>query len=193
MDMKSMVSLYGAPESGSFGWDLAHYYGIPTFGMAGCSDAKVFDAQAAAEATLTLFENTLNGANLIHDIGYLDCAMTGSLELVYFSNEIIGWLRKYFSEMEINEETLALDLIHEIGPDGQFLEADHTYQHVRDDWRPELFDRLDYQRWASEGGTTLQERTTQKVKGIIENHRADPLPEDIVQRLNAVVAREVVP
>jgi trimethylamine--corrinoid protein Co-methyltransferase len=193
MDMRSMVSLYGSPESGSVGWDLAHHYDVPTFGMAGCSDAKIFDAQAAAEATLTLFENTLNGANLIHDIGYLDCAMTGSLELVHFCDEIISWLRKHFTKLEISEETLALDLIHEIGPDGHFLESDHTLKHVREDWKPTLLDRLDFHRWAEEGSTTLQERANKKVKQIIESHRAEPLPDDIVKKLDAIVLQEITP
>ena len=184
MDMSSMVSIYGSPDNGPYGWDLAHYYEIPTFGAAGCSDAKIFDAQAAAEASLTLFENTISGVNLIHDVGYLDCAMTGSLELVYFNNEIIGWLRKYLRNLEINEDTLALDLIHEIGPDGNFLETEHTYKHVREDWRPTLLDRLDYPRWADQGSKTVQERAKDKVKEIIKNHRAAPLPEDVVQKLN---------
>ena len=188
MDMASMVSLYGAPECGSYGWDLAHHYGIPTFGIAGCSDAKIFDTQAAAEATLTLFENKLNGVNLIHDVGYLDCAMTGSLALVHLCDEIIDWLRKYFSKISINEDTLALDLIHEIGPDGHFLESDHTFKHVREDWQPSLIDRLDYHRWAEEGSTTLEERANAKVKEIIENHRAEPLPEDVIQKLNSEVS-----
>ena len=190
MDMSSMVSIYGSPDNGPYGWDLAHFYQIPTFGAAGCSDAKVFDAQAAAEASLTLFENTISGVNLIHDVGYLDCAMTGSLEFVYFNNEIIGWLRQYLRKLEINEETLALDLIHEIGPDGNFLEAEHTYKHVREDWRPSLLDRLDYHRWADQGGRTVQERAKEKVKEIIQNHRADPLPESIVQKLNDFAIQE---
>ena len=190
VDMRSMVSLYSAPEGGSFGWDLAHYYGIPNFGTAGCSDAKIFDAQAAAESALTLFDNILNGANLIHDIGYLDCAMTGSLEFVYFNNELIGWLKQYLRKLEINEETLVLDLIHETGPDGSFIEADHTYRHVREDWRPDIFDRLDYSRWADRGGKTVQERANEKVKEIIENHRAEPLPADIVQKLNDFATQE---
>ncbi|MBS1252108.1 MAG: Glycine betaine methyltransferase [Anaerolineales bacterium] len=185
LDMRSMVSLYGAPDGGPFGWDLAHYYGVPTFGAAGCSDAKVFDAQAAAEAAMTLFENAVNGANLIHDIGYLDCAMTGSLELVLFSNEIIGWLRHYLRRLEISEETLALDLIHEIGPDGHFLETEHTYRHVREDWRPTLMDRLDHHRWAANGSTTLQQRANERVREIIENHRAEPLPEDVVKSISS--------
>ena len=189
MDMRSMVSLYAAPDGGPFGWDLAHYYGLPTFGAAGASDAKVFDAQAAAEAALTLFDNLLNGANLIHDVGYLDSATTGSLELVTFCDEIIGWLRRYFCKLEISEETLALDLIHEIGPDGHFADARHTVRHVREDWVPTLLDRLDYRRWAAEGATTLHQRANQKVKESIENHRAEPLPPYVVESINDIVKR----
>ena len=189
IDMRSMVSMYAAPDGGPFAWDLARHYGIPTFGIAGCSDAKVFDAQAAAEASLTLFANALNGANLIHDVGYLDCATTGSLELVTFCNEIIGWLRRYLRTLEISEETLALDLIHETGPDGHFLEAEHTLRHVRDDWRPSIIDRLPYFRWAADGATTLQERANQQAREIIEDHRAEPLPDKVVEVLDVIVNR----
>jgi trimethylamine--corrinoid protein Co-methyltransferase len=188
LDMRSMVSLYAAPDSGPFGWDLAHHYRIPTFGEAGCSDAKVFDAQAAAEAALTLFDNALNVVNLVHDVGYLDCAMTGSLELVALSDEIVGWLRRYLRKLEISEETLALDLIHEIGPDGHFVETKHTLRHVREDWIPTLMDRYNYQRWAANGATTLQQRANQKVRDILESHRAEPLPRDVAAAVEAIVA-----
>jgi trimethylamine--corrinoid protein Co-methyltransferase len=188
MDLRTLVSLYAAPDGGPFGWDLAHYYGIPTFGMAGASDSKVFDAQAAAEAALTLFDNALNGANLIHDVGYLDCAMTGSLEFVAFCDELIGWLRRYLRRLEISEETLALDLIHDIGPDGHFMETRHTLRHVREDWCPTLFDRLDCYRWAVQGATTLQQRANRKVRTILEHHRAPPLPPSVVQAIEGVVS-----
>jgi len=61
LDMRTMVSLYTAPDNGPYGWDLARHYRIPTF-TAACTDAKIFDAQAAGETALTLFEKTLNGA-----------------------------------------------------------------------------------------------------------------------------------
>ena len=187
MDMRTMVGAYTAPDGGPFGWDLAHHNGIPIFGTAGCSDAKVFDAQAAAEAALTLFANAVGGANLIHDVGYLDCAMTGSLELVVLCDEIIGWLRRYLRKLEISEETLALDLIHEVGPDGHFVEAKHTLRHVREDWLPTVSDRCAYHRWAAEGETTLQQRANQKVRQIIESHRAEPLSEDVVETIQAII------
>jgi trimethylamine--corrinoid protein Co-methyltransferase len=188
-----MITTYGSPDNGPYGWDLAHHYEIPTFGAAGCSDSKMFDAQAAAEAALTLFENTISGVNLIHDVGYLDSAMTGSLEFLYFNNELIGWLRQYLRKLEINEETLALDLIHEIGPDGNFLEAEHTYKHVREEWRPALLDRLDFHRWADQGSRNVKDRANEKVKEIIANHRADPLPEDVVKKLNEFATQENPP
>jgi trimethylamine--corrinoid protein Co-methyltransferase len=189
IDMRAMVGSYAAPDGGSFGWDLAHHYGIPIFGTAGCSDAKVFDAQAAAEAATSLFTNAIGGANLIHDVGYLDCAMTGSLELVLFCDEIIGRLRRYLRRLDISEETLALDLIHKVGPDDHFLETRHTLRHVREDWLPTVSDRFAYHRWAAEGATTLQQRANHKVRDIIKNHRAELLAEDVVQALRSIVLR----
>jgi trimethylamine--corrinoid protein Co-methyltransferase len=188
VDMRSMVTVYSAPDGGPFCWDLAHHYGIPTFGIGGCSDAKVFDAQAASEAALTLFDNALNGVNLVHDVGYLDCATTGSLEFLLFCDELIGWLRRYLRKLEISEDSLALDLIHEIGPDGNFVESRHTLQHVRDDWVPRIMDRNNYLRWQSEGGTTLQQRANREVREILADHRAERLPVGIVQQLEDIVS-----
>lgn len=189
MDMRSMVSLYAAPDGGPFGADLAHYYGIPTFGVAGCSDAKILDTQAAAEAALTLFDNALGGVNLVHDVGYLDCAMTGSLEFLAINDELIGWLRRYLRKLEISEETLALDLIHQIGPDGGFIETQHTLRHVREDWVPSLMDRSNYERWAGNGATTLQERAKHKVHEILGSHKAPPLPDHVLRAIDEVICR----
>jgi trimethylamine--corrinoid protein Co-methyltransferase len=188
LDMSVMVDVYAAPEADRpAGWDLAHYYGAPVFGTAGCSDAKIFDAQAAAEAALSILLHTISGANLVHDVGYLDCAMTGSLELVAFCDEIIEWVRRYTRRIEINEETLALDLIDQIGPDGTFLDTEHTLKYVREEWRPKLIDRRSYQRWAERGATTLQQRANQKVWGILETHRSESYPDDVVAAVKAVV------
>jgi trimethylamine--corrinoid protein Co-methyltransferase len=187
MDLRTMVNIYNVPDAGAMGWQLAHYYRLPIFGTAGCSDAKVFDAQAAADAALTLFANALAGANLIHDVGYLDCAMTGSLELVAFCDEVIGWLKRYLRTPEINEETLALDTIIETGTDGSFLETKHTLRHMREDWRPSLFDRLDFPRWEAAGATTLQQRANKKVREIVASHSPAPLSPGVVREIESAV------
>jgi trimethylamine--corrinoid protein Co-methyltransferase len=168
---------------------MAHHYGLPTFGTAGCSDAKVFDAQAAAEATLSLLTNTLGGANLVHDIGYLDFAMTGSLELVAFCDEVIGWIKSYLRPLEITEETLALDLIEALGPDGNFLDTQHSARHCREGWTPTLMDRQNFERWVESGSATFHERANVKVRKIIATHRAEPLAKNVQQALQAVVER----
>jgi trimethylamine--corrinoid protein Co-methyltransferase len=187
MDMRSMRDLYVAPDKASFGCQLAHNYQLPILGSGGCSDSKVFDTQAAAEAALTLFASITGGADLIHCIGYLDSAMTGSLELMVLCDEIIGWLKRYLREIEVSEETLALELIHKIGPDRDFLQTEHTLKHFREDWFPTVFSRTSYEQWAEEGMITLEQRLNEKVRDILENHHADPLPDDINRTIAGLV------
>jgi trimethylamine--corrinoid protein Co-methyltransferase len=188
-DMRTMVGLY-APPDGPEGFDIGHYHGLPMFGTGGCSDSKVFDAQAASEAALTLYTSAAGGANLIHDVGYLDSAMTGSLGLVVLCDEIINWVKSYLQLMDINQETLALDLIEEVGSDGHFLSTDHTLRHVRDDWQPTLFDRCDYDRWHGDGAARLKERALEKARRIIDERRAPPLPAAVREQLAAIVERK---
>jgi trimethylamine--corrinoid protein Co-methyltransferase len=188
LDMNAMIDVYASPDiDRPAGWDLAHHYNLPIFGTAGCSNAKVFDAQAAAEASLSILLHAVSGANLVHDVGYLDCAMIGSLELVAFCDEIIEWVRRYTRKVEINEETLALDLIDQVGPDGTFLDTEHTLKYVREEWRPKLMDRHSYQRWVERGATTLQQRANQKVQQILATHQPDPFPDDVVSAVKAIV------
>lgn len=188
MDLRTMVSIYGSPDAAGMGWALAHSFGLPIFGTAGCSDSKVFDAQAAADAALTLFANAIAGANLIHDIGYLDAAMTGSLELVAYCDDVIGWLKRYLRPPVVDEESLALDVIAAVGPDGGFLDQDHTIRHMREDWRPALFDRFDFPRWEAAGATTLQQRANKKVRELLARSAPAPLPPNVVREIEGVIA-----
>lgn len=186
MDLRSMLDLYVAPDDGLMGWDLARSQGLPIFGTAGCSESKIFDGQAASEAALSLFTNTINGANLIHDIGYLDCAMTYSYEMLMLCEEIIGWLKKFLQPPVINEETLALDVIHEIGPDDNFLKAKHTFKHVREDWQPLLFDHDHFHKWDQKGRLTFENKAKAKVSNIIHSHQGSNLPEGILKKIEII-------
>ena len=103
--------------------------------------------------------------------------------------KIIEWIKRYWQPFEINEETLALDLIHATGPDGHFLADSHTLKHCRELWTPSLLDRLDFETWSAKGSLTLQERAKQKVLDIIDSHRAEPLPPEVQARLEDIVAR----
>ncbi len=137
----------------------------------------MFDAQAAAEAALSLFAAVASGANLVQNVGYLDSALTGSLELMVLCDEIVGWLRRYLRDIEVSEESLCLEMIREAGPDGDYLAAEDTVRRLGEEWQPALFDRSSYETWAEDGKTTLEQRANRKVRRLIAEHRSPPLPE----------------
>jgi trimethylamine---corrinoid protein Co-methyltransferase len=185
MDMRFMRDLFVSPDKGPCGGDMAHRYRVPVFASGGCSDAKTFDAQAAAEAALSLFAGVVSGANMIQNLGYLDSAMTGSLELMVLCDEMVGWLKQYLRDIEVSEETLALDTIRQVGPDGDFLGTEHTVRHMRDDWVPGLFDRGTRESWVAAGSATLEERANKRVLAALEGHRAPALPAAVRTALDA--------
>jgi trimethylamine--corrinoid protein Co-methyltransferase len=159
------------------------------FGLGGCTDAKIVDQQAAAEAALTMMAETLGGASLIHDLAYMESGLCGSLAQLVICNEMVGWIEKMMTPFEINDETLALDLIDEVGPDGSFLDSDHTMKHFRDRFYPQVFERGNYDQWMENGGLSLRERAAKVVDTILEEHQPEPLPEDIQKKLKAIVQR----
>jgi trimethylamine--corrinoid protein Co-methyltransferase len=189
LDMRTMVSPYCQPEPKKLAFAMAHYYDLPMFGIGGCSDAKLVDQQAAAEAALTLMSETLGGATLIHDIGYLESGLCGSLAHVVICEEMVSWIKKMSAPVEIDTETLAVDLIDAIGPDGQFLEAEHTFIHFRERWYPQLFDRRSYDQWVEVGGYSLAERASQRVDYLLNEHEYDPLPDELIAELQKIPNR----
>jgi trimethylamine--corrinoid protein Co-methyltransferase len=189
LDMRTMVQPYAGPDRRGVAEALAHYYGLPMFSLGGASDAKLVDQQAAAEAALTLMVDALAGGNIIHDMGYLESGLTGSLVQLAICNEIVGWIKHFQREVEITDETLALDLIHEQGPDGQYLDTDHTFRHYRDRFYPPLFERHNYDDWLGRGGKTLAERAADQLDEILADHAVEPLPADVRQTVHAIVER----
>ncbi|GAH32243.1 unnamed protein product, partial [marine sediment metagenome] len=155
MDMRDAMMPYGAPELSlalSGFMDIAHYYGVPTWGTAGCSDSKLPDEQAAVEATFSCLFSMLSGANLVHDVGYLESGKTGALETIVMADEIIGYIKRIARGIEVNEETLAVDVIKEIGPGGNFLVHPHTLRNFRKElWEPDLSDRQTLSKWVEDG------------------------------------------
>jgi trimethylamine--corrinoid protein Co-methyltransferase len=185
--MRTTVGLHSAPEVRGFQEDLAHGYGLPSFGIGGTSASKCVDQQAALEAALTLMSSTLSGAHLIHDVGYLESGLTGSLPHLVICHEIIAWLKAYMKGLEINDETLALDVIDEVAPDGNFIDTQHTVKHLREDHYPELRNQKRFEDWFAEGAMSLLERSTMKVETILAAHKARELPEKVREMIQKIV------
>src|SRR4030043_5962 len=112
--------------------------------------------------------SSLNGGNLVHDVGYINNGLTTSYEQLVVSNEVISMVRRITGGFEINEETLALDLIHKVGPGGEYLTSEHTLKHFKENWSPQIFTRTPYERWATEGKKDLAARANEKAREILK-------------------------
>lgn len=194
MDMGAGTMSYGAPELSLLlaGYaDIARYYGLPTWGTAGCSDSKVPDIQAAMEATFSTLINKMAGLSLIHDPGFLENAMIGSLEMLLITNEAFGMAKRFVQGIEVNEETMATEVIHSVGPGGNYLSEDHTLKYFRDFWRPTLMDRQNYHAWKESGAKTMEQRIKEKIDDILENHMPTQLPDDVKTQIREIRERSV--
>lgn len=189
LDLRTMVDPYAGPDHRGVVPSLAHHYGLPMFSLAGGSDSKTVDQQAAAEASLTMLVDALAGGHLIHDSGYLESGLTGSLAQLAICDEIATWIRAAIAPVDMSDEALALDLIDQLGPDGSFLETDHTIAHYRERWYPSLIDHLAYSAWQARGATTLAERAAVRVDRILTDHRPAPLPDDVARRIAGILER----
>jgi trimethylamine--corrinoid protein Co-methyltransferase len=190
MDMSSMVLAYGAPElplmmAGLT--DLAHYAGLPLWQTGGCTDSKIFDAQAMIEGSMSAFFSALTGGDLCHDVGYTESAMTGSVFQLAAIDEAIGYSRRITRGIEVNDDTLAVDVIHDIGPNGHYLKHAHTRRYYKTEyWYPNLHDRRNYEEWAEMGKTTMKDRTIARVHDILATHQPSaikPETENVIQQV----------
>ncbi len=192
LDMKTMVGTYAAPEFMLHCMAMAelahHYYRLPVWGFSGCSDAKRPDAQAGIESALWILWTALSGANLVHDVGYVESGLTCSLELMVLCDETIGLVRRLLAGLEITPETLALDVIHRVGPGGSYLDTAHTARHFRQAWYPRVFDRRAYQGWLDAGQPGAVDNARRLAGELLTSHQPEPLVPHILEALRAVIA-----
>ncbi len=192
MDMSSAQICYGGPEfqlTKAAVAQLGRWYGLPTWGYAGCSDAKVVDEQAALEAMLSVLMACLSGANLVHDVGYLESGLTTALEMIVLTDELIALCEHIMHGIEVSDETLMLEELHRVGPGGHFLDSRETVRRFRDFWYPTLLDRSRRSQWLEAGATTLGQRVNARVKEIIAEHRAKPLDADKKRQVQKILAQ----
>lgn len=192
LDMRTTVAAYFSPEfmrhckaMAELGQRLYH---LPTWGFAGCSDAKLPGIQAGVESSLWILWTALSGANLVHDIGYLESGMTCSYEMIVICDEIIDFVRRLLGGIEMTPETLALDVLDEVGPGGDHLSTEHTLRHFKECWYPGLFDRFSYQSWTEAGQPDAVATARQRAIETIANHAPEPLPVTTLETLQGLVA-----
>ena len=194
MDMRNGSIVMGVPEVALLGvavTQLAQYYGIPLYSMAGISDSKIPDAQAAYEKSLQQVLVGLTGGNLIHNAaGMLDKMITGSLEQMVIDDEIIGMVKRIMRGIEINTDTLATDIIDKVGPGGNFLGEKHTRKYYQSEHDlSTLSDRLTREAWEKKGSKDVDQRAKEAVKQRLEIHKVEPLDLEIREMLEKIVTK----
>jgi len=185
-DMRTLVTSYCEPER-TITQAMSHFYGLPMFSIAGASESKTVDLQAAADAAMSLVVESLAGGNIIHDLGYLESGLTFSFIQLVLCDEIVSWIKGFMKEFEVSDETLALDVTAAMGPDGQYLGTKHTKKHYRERWYPDLFERTNYETWLKGEGKNLSERASEKIERILGEHEPEPLPPEVKAKLQEIV------
>jgi len=191
MDLRTGRPAYGGPEMSLYSAaisDVARHLGVPFMGTAGASEAKVLGLQAAIESTMQVVLSGLSGTTLVHDVGFLDCADIGSLEMLVMNDEIIAMTRRLMRGIEVSDDTLMLDLIDEVGPGGEFMSTKETARRCRAEiWNPTLTDREPWVTWEAAGAPTMMDRIKTRLREILDTHRPPPLPEGAAAKIEAIL------
>jgi len=132
----------------------------------------------------------LAGADVVGGAGGLACSMTASLVELVVDDELCKAMITSIRGVEVNDETLALDVVHNVGPGGHYLAQKHTMNHfMKEQFIPELIDRSGYDEWKKNGEKSLVDRAKEKVKKILEEHSVPPLDKDIQKELHNIIKR----
>ncbi|MFO7874230.1 MAG: trimethylamine methyltransferase family protein [Bacteroidales bacterium] len=190
LDMKKSTYSYGAPElslASAANTDIAKWMNLLMFSTGGCSDSKILDEQAAAEQMMNLFYSYLSGANLVHDVGYIDHGTNASLESLVLNEEMMSMVKQFGKGINTDDDHLALELIEKVGPSGEYVTTDHTFDHWKEWFLPKLQDRGDYETWKNNGSKTMLDRVKEQTNHLLETHKPEPLDENLEKELMEVV------
>ena len=194
MDMRVGRIAIGAIEMGLINVasaQIAHFYNLPCRGTAAATDSKLLDIQAGYEKATVLTMAALGGVNKIFYPGTIEGALTVSPESLVIDDEVIGALYRALEGIDVNQATLALDVINRVGPGGHFLAQRHTLQFLeREQFIPPLADRQTREKWQQAGSKGVADRAHERVQQILAEHQVVPLEARVEAELERIV-REV--
>ena len=181
--------LGGAVECGMMNaaiHQLAHHIKVPNYNSAGLADAKIPDVQTGWEKALTVLLATMGGSNFIHHAaGMLESMLTVAYEQYVIDDEIIGMCCKVLQGIEVSAEQLALEVIDEIGPGGNFIASDHTFAHMRTAYFTGngVTDRKIRDDWEQDGSRDAATRAREIARTILAQEEKSYIPADVAQAI----------
>jgi trimethylamine--corrinoid protein Co-methyltransferase len=155
-------------------------------------EAKVPDAEAAAEAMMNMLLNALAGMTMSQSLGTLSWGQYGSQEMVVICDELVHMIKRILKGITVNEDTLAVDVIREVGHGGSFLQHEHTVRHFREElFFPVLFRRQTIEQWAKSGGKMAHEVAHERVQEILASAGPVPLPPEVDAELERALNKAI--
>jgi trimethylamine--corrinoid protein Co-methyltransferase len=195
MDMVTAQCTYGSAEQHlgrSAVAQFGRFYDLPTFGLGGGVEAKLPDAEAASQATMGLFANALSGLTLTQCLGTLASGMYGSPEMLLICDEIVSMIKRFVEGISVTEETLAMEVMKEVGHTGDFLSHDHTAQWFRKElYFPVLFRRQSIDKWLAAGARPIVDVAHEQVESILAKASPVPLPDGADEALEKVLQEAI--
>ena len=191
LDMKTGGYAGGSPESAlinAAAAGIAHHYDLPAEVCGFCSESKVLGMQTAYEKLLTGLITAASGADLIIGLGLIEGSKTLVYEQMIIDGELSEMVLRGVRGIEVNYDTLALDLIKKVGPGGNFLAEKHTMQFLtREQWIPKLSDRRSRMSWEKLGSRDVRDTAKEKVREILASHEPQPLEEDVRGKIVSII------
>jgi trimethylamine--corrinoid protein Co-methyltransferase len=189
MDLRTGAYTGGGPEDHLFAAAtsvLADFYEVPLSMGAFATGAKEPDWQCALDNALAAFAASVNGADMLLGAGLLHGSRILAYEMLVMDAEIWSLVRHFCRGIQVDDTTLALDAIREVGPGGNFLAHRHTKTHMRDLWLPQILDRRPFSTWDREKDGARQ-WALDRARAILRDHRPEPLPEPLQRELKRII------
>ena len=193
LDPRTSQCLFGSPEQSLMAAvmsQLARAFALPIYLNTGLTDALVLDAQAGFEKAASQCLGWLGGADLLGHAGICGADQAGSLEWLVADDAMAGYLRRVRRGFEVHPETLAAEVIRNVGPGGNFLAEPHTVQHFRREfWQPDpTWTRGSWEAWVQGGRTTLGDRARQRARRLLADAPPPPpLATGVARAVDAIV------
>jgi trimethylamine--corrinoid protein Co-methyltransferase len=195
VDMKTGAPAFGTPEytrAAIAGGQLARRYGLPYRSSNACA-ANAVDAQAAYESEMSLWGAMLGHANLVkHGAGWMEGGLVASYEKMIVDAELLQMKSEFLQPIEVNEDTMGLDAIAEVGPGGHFFGAAHTLARYETAfYAPMISDWRNNQQWLAAGKPEAWQKANQLYKQALAEYREPAIDPAIREELVAFVDRRI--
>ena len=188
MDLRKVEFTIGSVEMAlmnAAAVQLARLYKLPIYGSGGVTEAKRPDIQAGTEKTFSNLMTAMAGADCIHlAAGMLDSGNSISYEQYVIDNEIIGMIHRLLAGINVDKDTIGLDVIEKVGPGGNYIMEDHTVDHMmKEFFYPELSVRSIFDVWEKEGRPSMMSRANSMVKEILEEEKDGLLDINLISEI----------